>query len=179
VWTWRYFIRAAELLFIGRPAPEKGLHDLLAALSSLRHLPWSLSVVGETPPNALASPFDRVRRRGAMSHAMIPDVMRDHDVLVVPSHYETFGNVALEGLASGMIVVAARTGGLKALIHDGRTGVHFVPGDVADLRRALSFVIEAGSSLDRMRVEARAEAMNYSWPAVADATASLLTSILS
>jgi len=110
---------------------------------------------------------------------MIPDVMRDHDVLVVPSHYETFGNVALEGLASGMIVVAARTGGLKALIHDVRTGVHFVPGDVADLRRALSFVIEAGSSLDRMRVEARAEAMNYSWPAVADATASLLTSILS
>lgn len=109
---------------------------------------------------------------------MMPGVMRDHDVLVVPSHYETFGNVALEGLASGMIVVASRTGGLKAIIDDGRTGFHFTPRDTDDLARVLSYVITHTGTLEDVRGAARAEALNYSWDVVAAATAALLTRIL-
>ncbi len=104
--------------------------------------------------------------------------MRDHDVLVVPSHYETFGNVALEGLASGMIVIAARTGGLKAIIDDGRTGFHFTPRDTEDLARVLGYVITHAASLRGVRRAARAEALNYSWEGVASATAALFTRIL-
>lgn len=167
------------MLFIGRPVLEKGLGDLLTALDQLPHLPWHLSVVGESPPlEVLATNDPRITRRGALPHRAIPEVMREHDILVVPSRYETFGNVVLEGLASGMIVVASRTGGLKTLIDDGRTGIHFTPGDSADLAKALTYVITHASSLTSMRRAARAEAMKYSWAAVAATTATLLARIL-
>ena len=76
------------------------------------------------------------------------------------------------------IVIASRTGGLKAIIDHGRSGFHFTPRDTEDLARVLAHVIKGETSLASIRRAARAEASNYSWDVVASATAALLTRIL-
>ena len=168
-------VRPAELLFIGRPVPEKGLADLLAALSRLRHLDWHLTVIGERPSDIDITMFEpAVTWLGCVTNREVARIMSAHDVLIVPSHYETFGVVALEGLASAMLVIASRTGGLKTLVQDRETGFHFRPGDVTDLARTLGYVIENLSELTTIRFNARAAALRYGWDEVVRQTAVLL-----
>ena len=59
------------------------------------------------------------------------------DAVVLPSHYEPFGIVALEAAAAGAPLVVARSGGLAEVVVDGETGVSFPPRDVAGLADAV------------------------------------------
>lgn len=167
--------RRVELLFVGRPVPEKGLADAIAALRRLEHRPWHLTIVGELPPDAdLAGLTGLVTLLGCVRNREIAAIMAARDVLLIPSHYETFGNVALEGLACGMIVIASYTGGLKSLVTDGENGFHILPKDADGLTRKLQFVIEHLGELSGIRRNARASALRYSWDEVVRQTAALL-----
>jgi glycosyltransferase involved in cell wall biosynthesis len=167
--------RRAELLFVGRPVPEKGLADTLAALAHVRHHCWHFTIVGEILAGIDVDAWaPLVTWLGCVPNRKVASIMATHDILVVPSHYETFGNVALEGLASAMIVVASYTGGFKTLIEHGQTGFHFRAGDVADLARTLDFVIENLMRLADVRKNARASAIRYSWDEIVRQTAELL-----
>jgi glycogen synthase len=166
--------RSRELLYIGRPVPEKGLPDLLAALQLIQDIPWRLSVAGDLPTTVPAVAAANISFLGRVPHHSVAALMQRHDVLIVPSRYETFGNVALEGLAVGMIVVAAKTGGLKTLITSGRNGFHFEPGDIVNLAETLRFVLASYDSLHHIRGNARTDATLFSWSAVTAATAELL-----
>lgn len=168
--------RKAELLFIGRPVPEKGLADVLSALAQLLHHRWHLTIVGEIPPGLELNAFgSAVTSLGCVRNREIARIMAARDILLVPSHYETFGNVALEGLACGMVVIASYTGGLKTLIQHGETGFHFRPGDVVDLTRTLEFVLENLSGLTQIRQNARHVSIHYSWDEIVRKTSALLS----
>lgn len=164
-----------DLLFVGRPAREKGLADLLLALENVP-FPWRLHVAGD----ACIADADssRIRAYGALRNSAVAELMRRVDVVVVPSRYENFGNVALEAMAAGRIVIAARTGGMADLIQDGVTGVHFPPGDVDALARQLVHVMSSLPSLHSMGLAARRAALSYAWPEVSRATALLLRRFL-
>jgi glycogen synthase len=167
--------RCAELLFIGRPVPEKGLADLLGALARLQHHRWHLTVVGEVPRDIeIAGVGPAVTLIGRVPNREIAQIMAMRDILVVPSRYETFGNVALEGLACGMVVVASHTGGLKTLIRHEETGFHFRPGDVEDLTRMLELVLDKLTELTHIRCNARVAAVRYSWEEIVRETSALL-----
>jgi glycogen synthase len=167
-----------DLLFVGRPAPEKGLRDLLFALADVP-LTWQLHLAGEPPSvseqarRASIHP-SRITLHGAIPNRSVADLMRCVDVVVVPSRYENFGNVALEAMASGRIVVAARTGGMIDLIVDGFTGLHFPPGDVAALSQRLSMVLTNVDSFRGLAIAARRAAMAYGWEEVTRTTALVL-----
>jgi len=170
--------RVRELLYVGRPVPEKGLPDLLSALAFLGDLRWHLSVAGELPDAVSSVDESNISFLGRVCHGQMPALMQRHDVLVVPSRYETFGNVALEGLAVAMIVLAARTGGLKSLITNGHNGFHFTPGNVTDLANKLRLVVTSFDRLEQVRRNARAHALRYSWDSVTHATAQLLETLI-
>jgi len=62
---------------------------------------------------------------GAVEHENMPNFYNAADICIVPSYHETFGMVALEALASGTPVIAARVGGLATIVKDGETGYLF------------------------------------------------------
>jgi phosphatidylinositol alpha 1,6-mannosyltransferase len=87
----------------------------------------------------------------------------DMDVLVFPSHTDTFGNVVLEALASGVPAVVTPDGGPKYIVRDGETG--FVVAD-DEFAGAVATLVWDRELLQRMRVCAREYALGCSWDAV-------------
>jgi glycosyltransferase involved in cell wall biosynthesis len=85
------------------------------------------------------------------------------DVLVFPSHTDTFGNVVLEALASGVPAVVTPDGGPKYIVCDGETG--FVVADEG-FAGAVAMLVGDRERLERMRACAREYALGCSWDAV-------------
>jgi D-inositol-3-phosphate glycosyltransferase len=122
------------VLFVGRLEPLKGVDILIGAASMLdSDVDCSVLIVGgdETSQEQLEQlrgladnlgVAERVAFVGAVDHDLLPLYYNAADVCVVPSHYESFGLVAIEAMASGLPVVASRVGGLMGTVKDGETG---------------------------------------------------------
>ena len=145
------------LLLVGRVNHWKGQDLLLDAVDGLcteGAPPLALALVGGPPPGQ-PQWMDALRARVAVSpcaadiqvHEFTPDVRRFYaaaDVLVVPSREpEPFGRVAVEGMAVGLPVVAARYGGLAEIVEHQVTGLLVPPNDAAALACALRRLIDA------------------------------------
>ena len=85
------------------------------------------------------------------------------DVFVFPSHTDTFGNVVLEALASGIPAVVTPDGGPRYIVRDGETGL--IAGDDG-FSAAISRLVEDSALRARMSVAARRYALSASWDAV-------------
>jgi glycosyltransferase involved in cell wall biosynthesis len=85
------------------------------------------------------------------------------DLLVFPSHTDTFGNVVLEALASGVPAVVTPDGGPAHIVRDGVTGR--VAGD-AGFAEAIAGLVGDAAGMERMRRCARQSALGCSWDAV-------------
>lgn len=137
-----------EVLWIGRIVPWKGLETLIDAVSVLirRDLAVHVSVAGDAI-HGQQSYFERIRRKVADAGLPIDflgyvsdvgSLLEGGDVLVHSSvKPEPFGQVIVQGLASGVPVVASNSGGPAEIIRDGQDGLLFRPGDSLDLARQL------------------------------------------
>jgi glycosyltransferase involved in cell wall biosynthesis len=73
----------------------------------------------------------------------MPALLRKFDVLVVPSIWpEPFARVLLEGMISGLVVVATPTGGTPEIVLDGENGLLFTPGDPGDLAQKIARLVD-------------------------------------
>lgn len=85
-------------------------------------------------------------------------IMSKAAFLTFPSTcYETFGRVAMEAFATGTPVLAASIGAIAETTDNGRTGLHFRPGDPSDLAAKVDWLLSHPEELARMRKEARRE----------------------
>jgi glycosyltransferase involved in cell wall biosynthesis len=133
---------AAEILFVGRLVPGKGLDILIGALPQIRAInPVArLSIVGDglerprlediTRSLGLASCVDFF---GAVENSDLPRFYRRATLLVLPSLEEGFGLVVAEALGCGCPVAASDLPAVRDLLEDGRGGRLFRTGDSADL----------------------------------------------
>lgn len=162
------------LLFVGRLAPEKGIDVLLNTFHFLPERIKShsrLVLVGEGPLyEGLAKTYGNghsgVHVLGFRHGRELADIYAASDLFVFPSATETFGNVVLEAMASGIPVIGANAGGICDNIRHMRTGWLCQPGDVEQFRQAVvtlhdepelrRTLAQAGLSYSRMQ----------SWPAV-------------
>jgi glycosyltransferase involved in cell wall biosynthesis len=87
------------------------------------------------------------------------------DLFVFPSHTDTFGNVVLEALSSGVPAVVTPNGGPRFIVEPGKTGA--IAQD-ADFSGAIGDILRDPARLAVMRLNARAHALNCSWDAVFD-----------
>lgn len=124
-------------LFVGRMDRIKGAEIMLRAAASLQDKDGLLIiVVGGSPEDGEAKRLRAIAADlkieghllflGSVPHESLPLYYSAADVCMVPSYYETFGLVAVEAMACGTPVIAARVGGLQATIIDGKTG-YLVP----------------------------------------------------
>jgi glycosyltransferase involved in cell wall biosynthesis len=149
-------------LFVGRLAPEKGVSTLLAAWQGLGNIP--LKIRGEGPLAAMvqdaADASDgRVTVVPRLSREDLMDLIKGARFLVWPSegYYETFGLIAIEAFASGVPVIASRTGVMQEIVEHSNTGLHFRPGDPSDLSEKVNWAWSHPEELQEMGRTARAE----------------------
>ena len=140
---------------MGRLSPEKGIGTLLRAW---RDLAVPLRILGDGPLADSVKRCDNpaVEALGRKSRADVTAEMHRAAFLVMPSEwYETFGMVLVEAFACSLPVVASRLGTMLELIDDGVTGLHFQPGDPADLAAKVSWAAAHSSDMRRMGENAR------------------------
>ena len=173
------------LLFVGRIEPLKGIDTLIRAIGImektgvLSHHEICLVVIGgdtslseEYMSNEMirlqdlrqkSELEDVVTFLGKRSQDTLPYYYSAADVVVMPSHYESFGMVALEAMACGTPVVASQVGGLAYLIQDGVTGYHVRDQEPEELAARLTEIMEDDDLHLKMSQNSAEYAKKYSW----------------
>lgn len=134
----------AVILFVGRLVLEKGLDTFSDTLAELRAqgVPHRALFVGEGPARAWIE--ERAPEGVFIGHQTGTDLARAYasaDVMFNPSSTETFGNVTLEAMASGLAVVAARATGSLSLVTTGLNGRLTTPDAVDESAEALALYL--------------------------------------
>lgn len=134
-----------RIAFVGRLIPEKGLDVLLEAMTKCKVAgkEFSLEVIGDGPAlessRSLADRLglgDKVTFHGSLSAPQVATILQTSHYMVVPSTgTESFGVVALEGIASGCQVLCSDIGGLPEAV--GSAGWLFPPGSAEALQDLL------------------------------------------
>ena len=96
---------------------------------------------------------------GQLSHDQTLATMKGARLLVFPSEcYESFGMAILEAFACGVPVICSRLGSMREIVADGRTGLHFAPGNAEDLAEEVDW---AWNNPVRLRVMAKEVRQEY------------------
>lgn len=155
--------------FFSRLVLEKGLDIVGETISELkrRQVAHRVLIVGEGP--AQASFADQVPDAvfaGFLSGEALGKAVASMDVLLFPSVTETFGNVTLEAMASGVPVVGANATGTSSLVEDGVTGRLIEPRDVAGFADAVQHYVENREARLAAGAAGLAASRAYSWDAI-------------
>jgi glycosyltransferase involved in cell wall biosynthesis len=158
---------AFVLGYVGRLSIEKNVMLLVQVDRELRALGitnFRFTIVGHGAEESLLkqqlpqAEFSGVLRGEALSRAYA-----NMDLLVFPSHTDTFGNVVLEALASGVPAVVTPDGGPCTIVREAETGLARRDHDFAD---AIASIMADPTSHAHMRENAREQALSASWDAI-------------
>jgi glycosyltransferase involved in cell wall biosynthesis len=137
----------APILYFGRLSPEKGVADLLRAMKGLPHV--QLQIAGDGPQRpelenlALELGLTNVKFAGHVNGKNLDRMIASARFTVLPSRaYETLGKTILESYAWQRPVVASDLGSRRELVDQGETGLLYPPGNVEQLGKAISFLVE-------------------------------------
>jgi glycosyltransferase involved in cell wall biosynthesis len=172
--AWRTRLAAGRadaplLLFVGRLSPEKRVDWLRPVIDAIPAA--CLAVVGDGPSRGmletLLAPTPTVFT-GWLSDGDLAAAYAAADIFVFPGANETFGNVALEAMASGLPVVAPRAGGILDQVVDGETGLLFEAEDCGAFVMATRWLVHDVRFRRRLGARARSRAQARPWTAVLD-----------
>jgi glycosyltransferase involved in cell wall biosynthesis len=152
--------RLLRIGYLGAIIPEKGLHVLLDAVVYSNE---NLEIVIGGVPKSNSPYFKRISKQIRLLGSN-PDIKIDLlgkiddiktffnsiDLLVVPSHREAFGLVAIESLAYGVPVICSNLGGTKEAIENEVTGLYFESGNPDSLYKILKRISLDNSLLKRL-----------------------------
>jgi glycosyltransferase involved in cell wall biosynthesis len=159
------------LLYVGRLAPEKGIERLKTALKAAPDA--RLAIVGKGPAREyLEKKFADTPTvfTGLLTGDDLAAAYASSDLFVFPSTTETLGMAMIEALASGVPVVAARSGASHEIVDEGTNGLLYEPYSLETMTVAVRRVLSDDGLRSRMSREARNVAKGRSWRA---ATATL------
>jgi len=178
----------------GRPDVEHGYVFFAARLQPLKAPDLAVAAMARVPapirphlvvagegsadfPDYLAELDRLVRNTGLAGHVTflgpqsredLATLMRGARLMLVPSHSETFGLVALEAAASGVPVIAADAGGLGEAVVHGRTGLVLADRDADSWARAITGLLTDEPTRSAMASEARRHARGFDWGVVGE-----------
>ncbi|MGO8878878.1 MAG: glycosyltransferase [Desulfomonilaceae bacterium] len=142
-----------RIIFVGSLIPKKGLQDLINAMGNPEFRNTSLTIVGDGYYSENLKDLAREKLKnhceifwkGITPPREVAKLMRQSDILVLPSYTEGSPNVVKEAMASGLPVIGTRVGGVPDLVSHGKTGLLYEPGDVEALRECLFKLVKDGN----------------------------------
>lgn len=151
------------LVYVGRLAPEKNIESLKAVFE----VPGCrLAIVGDGPArNELEGEFSGTPTvfTGILKGEDLARAYASGDIFLFPSTTETLGMAMIEALASGLPVVAARSGASEEVVDDGETGLLYEPRSDEDFVAAVRRLNDNEGLRAEMGARARAVAEGRSW----------------
>ncbi len=178
---WGAAARTLVATYVGRIAPEKNLDLAIVAFEAIRrsHPDAKLVFVGDGPQkSALATRHPEYIFCGVKLAEDLAAHYASADLFLFPSLTETFGNVTVEALASGLGVVAFDCAAAGELIEHGSNGLLAAPGDeAAFIDAAVTLALQPGL-LPRVRLRAAARVARHDWEFVHDAIERTLEDIM-
>ena len=170
-WRRRHGIGDDEVVvtFVSRLVREKGLDVYADVIERLERqdVPHRSLVVGDGPArDEMEERLPNTTFTGFLEGDDLARAYASSDVFLFPSDTETFGNVTLEAMASGLPTVCARAVGSRDLVNDGVTGRLCPPGDVSAFTEAVRELVQNTSLRDRMSTAAHERAQDFTWDAI-------------
>jgi glycosyltransferase involved in cell wall biosynthesis len=154
--------------YVGRLTVEKNIHflaELEKALLDVGLANFRFLIVGQGAEEAwLKSNMRHATFTGVLKGEALATAYANMDVFAFPSRTDTYGNVVLEALASGVPAVVTDGGGPRFIVRQEETG--FIARDLRDFVTSIRNLAMSSDRLEAMRVSARAQAMKASWDAV-------------
>ena len=154
-----------RILFLGNVIERKGLHTLLEAITKLQ-MPITVNIVGSL--NSEPAYTRRIQEfiaandlssfvflHGSLDKESLVEKLRQSHILVVPSSYEGFGIVYLEGMSFGLPAIGTTAGAAGEIISDGIDGFRIQRGDADLLASRLNSLNEKRDVLIQMSLAAR------------------------
>jgi len=177
-----------NIMFAGRIEPLKGIDTLIQAMALIKQRYPSVientcvAIIGGDPwadnPDAEMSRLQAMRQvlgihdivlfLGAKDQDVLPNYYAAAELVVMPSHYESFGMVALEAMAMGRPVIASEVGGLAFLIRDGINGYHVPTRDPEALAERIYELLSNNQCREEMGRAARQNAERFNWSIIAE-----------
>lgn len=156
--------RQPLVLYVGRLAKEKSVADLAAAIRRLEGV--RVAIVGDGPERAsveaafagLPAVFTGYLRGEALAEAYA-----SADLFAFPSPSETFGQVVLQAMASGLPAVVVEGTAPAELVPAGKAGLHVPAHDAPAMAAAISHILGEPGLREAMAAAAAARAMDFSW----------------
>jgi glycosyltransferase involved in cell wall biosynthesis len=167
------------LLYVGRVAAEKNLGLAIEAYRAMRRTSGGLKfvIVGDGPlRQRLQEEHRDVIFAGMQADERLATYYASADVFLFPSETETFGNVTLEAMASGLVVVAYDYACAKLHITHGKTGILVRLGDSRGFVDAARTLLSEPRRIERIGGQAREHVLELSWPRVVERFEALLMS---
>ncbi|MCY7339495.1 MAG: glycosyltransferase family 1 protein [Sphingomonas bacterium] len=155
--------------FLGRLVLEKGLDVFADAIDAATQSGAALRVlvIGDGPARSwFVERLPQAMFTGSLEGAALATALASSDVFLNPSITETFGNVTLEAMASGLPVIAAVASGATNLVQDGATGTLVEPGDISAYGRALNRYAADALLRQRHGAAGLAYAQTRDWDAI-------------
>jgi glycosyltransferase involved in cell wall biosynthesis len=153
--------------FVGRLSVEKNvtlLAEVQEELEAMGHRSFRFLIVGHGAEEGwLRERLPRAEIPGVLKGEALSEAYANMDLFVFPSHTDTFGNVVLEALASGVPAIVTPDGGPPTIVRDGETG-RIVPD--AEFASAVAGILGDPAKHAAMRLAAREYALTMSWDSV-------------
>ena len=170
-WRAEHGFRPDEVVvsFVSRLVKEKGLDVFVEVVRCLQGegLPVRALVVGDGPEGAaLAEALPGAAFTGHLSGGELATAYASSDVFLFPSETETFGNVTLEAMASGLPTVCADAAGSRSLVRSGETGFLCTPRDADAFASAVRDLVLDSERRHALGAAGRDAARQYNWPSV-------------
>ena len=162
------------VIFAGRLATNKGIPDLIEAISLEGSKRFDLVVMGadmglgkELDQLALSKNI-KMHRLGHVDDEIYRSALSAAEVLVLPSEYEAFGIVLLEAAAAGTPVVATRVGGIPEAMSEGKNGLLVEYKNSELLSKSIFSILDDDSLSSEMGSFGREFSKDFSWSKIVD-----------
>jgi glycosyltransferase involved in cell wall biosynthesis len=164
-----------KMIMVSRLIERKGIQHVIAAISRLQDPDISLTIVGtgnyECRLRKMVEEYglqSSISFFGYCPNEMLPSLYNNSDVFILTSLAESFGIVFLEAMASGLPIIAGRTGGVPAIVSE-ENGILVDPGSVPEIMNAIIEMKNNPKKRKEMAIRNRKKAMEqYSWQKVAE-----------